>query len=36
MTPILSPDDLEAEGFRTVIVTSTDVTGRLVGKRFSA
>jgi glutamine synthetase len=34
MTPILSPDDLEAEGFRTVIVTSADVTGRLVGKRF--
>ncbi len=34
MTPILTPDDLEAEGFRTVIVTSADVTGRLVGKRF--
>lgn len=34
MTPILGVDDLEAEGFRTVIVTSADVTGRLVGKRF--
>ncbi len=31
----LSPEDLEAEGFRTVVVTSADVTGRLVGKRFS-
>jgi len=28
-------DDLEAEGFRTVIVTSADVTGRPIGKRFS-
>ena len=34
MTPVLTPDELEAEGFRTVIVTSADVTGRLVGKRF--
>ncbi len=34
MTPILSPDELEEEGFTTVIVTSVDVTGRLVGKRF--
>ncbi len=31
----LSTDDLQTEGFRTVIVTSADVTGRLVGKRFS-
>jgi glutamine synthetase len=31
----LAPEDLEAEGFRTVVVTSADVTGRLVGKRFS-
>jgi glutamine synthetase len=31
----LTVDDLDAEGFRTVIVTSADVTGRLVGKRFS-
>lgn len=30
----LSAEDLEAEGFDTVIVTSADVTGRLVGKRF--
>jgi glutamine synthetase len=35
MTPALRPEDLAAEGFRTVIVTSADVTGRLVGKRFS-
>lgn len=35
MTPILRPEDLAAEGFRTVIVTSADVTGRLVGKRFA-
>jgi glutamine synthetase len=34
MTPILIPDQLEDEGFATVIVTSADVTGRLVGKRF--
>ena len=31
----LDIDDLESEGFRTVVVTSADVTGRLVGKRFS-
>ena len=31
----LTPGDLTSEGFRTVIVTSADVTGRLVGKRFS-
>jgi glutamine synthetase len=31
----MRPQDLEAEGFRTVIVTSADVTGRLVGKRFA-
>jgi glutamine synthetase len=31
----LAPDDLEAEGFRTVVVTSADVSGRLVGKRFT-
>ena len=31
----LRPEDLASEGFRTVIVTSADVTGRLVGKRFS-
>jgi glutamine synthetase len=35
VTPILSPEDLVAEGFETVVVTSADVTGRLVGKRFS-
>jgi glutamine synthetase len=35
MTVPLAPEDLAAEGFRTVIVTSADVTGRLVGKRFS-
>ncbi len=29
------PDDLGDAGIRTVIVTSADVTGRLVGKRFS-
>lgn len=34
MTPALTVEDLEPEGFRTVIVTSADVTGRLVGKRF--
>ena len=34
MTPILEVEDLQPEGFRTVIVTSADVTGRLVGKRF--
>lgn len=28
-------DDLEAEGIETVVVTSSDVTGRLVGKRVS-
>ena len=32
---MLALDDLEAAGFRTVIVTSSDVSGRLVGKRFS-
>ena len=31
---VMTPDDLESEGFQTVIVTSADVTGRLVGKRF--
>jgi glutamine synthetase len=31
----LRPEDLVPEGFRTVIVTSADVTGRLVGKRFA-
>jgi glutamine synthetase len=31
----LRPEDLAPEGFRTVIVTSADVTGRLVGKRFA-
>jgi glutamine synthetase len=31
----LRPQDLAPEGFRTVIVTSADVTGRLVGKRFA-
>ncbi|MGH2634827.1 MAG: glutamine synthetase family protein [Actinomycetota bacterium] len=31
----LAVENLETEGFRTVIVTSADVTGRLVGKRFS-
>jgi glutamine synthetase len=35
MTPVLTPDQLDAEGFRTVVVTSADVSGRLVGKRFS-
>ena len=35
VTPALAPDDLDAEGFRTVVVTSADVSGRLVGKRFS-
>jgi glutamine synthetase len=35
VTPVLTPDDLDAEGFRTVVVTSADVSGRLVGKRFS-
>ena len=30
----LSVDDLDSAGIRTVIVTSADVTGRLVGKRF--
>ncbi|HEY6568068.1 MAG TPA: glutamine synthetase family protein [Actinomycetota bacterium] len=34
VTPALHPDDLEEAGIRTVIVTSADVTGRLVGKRF--
>ena len=29
------PDDLGDAGIRTVVVTSADVTGRLVGKRFS-
>ncbi len=31
----LGMDDLQAEGFRTVVVTSADVTGRPVGKRVS-
>jgi glutamine synthetase len=31
----LWPEDLAPEGFRTSIVTSADVTGRLVGKRFA-
>jgi glutamine synthetase len=31
----LAPDELESEGFRTVVVTSADVSGRLVGKRFT-
>lgn len=31
----LRPEDLAPEGFRTVIVTSADVSGRLVGKRFA-
>jgi glutamine synthetase len=31
----LRSEDLVPEGFRTVIVTSADVTGRLVGKRFA-
>jgi glutamine synthetase len=35
MTTALDPDHLATEGFRTVIVTSADVTGRPVGKRFS-
>ena len=34
MTVPLHPEDLETEGFRTVVVTSADATGRLVGKRF--
>ena len=32
----LALDDLEAADIRTVIVTSADVSGRLVGKRFSS
>ena len=35
MKETLQIDDLEAEGLRTVIVTSADVSGRPVGKRFS-
>jgi glutamine synthetase len=31
----LGIDELQAEGFGTVVVTSADVTGRLVGKRVS-
>ena len=31
----LTPDDLEREGFTTVVVTSADVSGRPVGKRVS-
>jgi glutamine synthetase len=31
----LALDDLESAGIRTVIVTSADVSGRLVGKRFA-
>ncbi len=34
ISPALAPDDLSEAGIRTVIVTSADVTGRLVGKRF--
>lgn len=34
MTAALSIEDLGSGDFRTVIVTSADVTGRLVGKRF--
>ena len=34
--PALRPDELEDAGIRTVVVTSADVTGRLVGKRFGA
>jgi glutamine synthetase len=34
MSGALGVDDLESEGFRTVVVASADVTGRLVGKRF--
>jgi glutamine synthetase len=33
-TTRLAPEDLEPNGFDTVIVTSADVTGRPVGKRF--
>ena len=36
MTPAMDVDDLAAESVHTVIVTSADVTGRLVGKRFTA
>jgi glutamine synthetase len=32
--PAIRPDHLTDAGLRTVIVTSADVTGRLVGKRF--
>lgn len=35
MSAPLAIDDLEREGFTTVVVTSADVTGRPVGKRFS-
>jgi glutamine synthetase len=35
ISPFLSSDDLDDAGIRTVVVTSADVTGRLVGKRFS-
>ena len=31
----LALDDLESGRYRTVIVTSADVSGRLVGKRFA-
>ena len=31
----LAVDDLEPAGITTVIVTSADVSGRLVGKRFA-
>jgi len=31
----LTPDDLEREGYATVVVTSADVTGRPVGKRVA-
>lgn len=36
MTSTLAPDDLEREGFETVVVASADVTGRPVGKRLSS
>jgi glutamine synthetase len=35
MTAALSVDDLGSGGYRTVVVMSADVTGRLVGKRFA-
>ena len=35
VSALLGPDDLEREGLTTVVVTSADVSGRPVGKRFS-